>query len=409
MEEGEIDEPYVPEFMEGVFTTEEAQVDEEDEFADEYAFHNDCLFNGIDEVISPTIQAAQDLLKRKLERVRKSLERKEREKDVILKEGPQWDEARNLFNKKELTLEKKEDRVVLDHIRELRSQYSNIHTFYEKFVDQVTSISVSAQKNGWMMYINFQDSGSKLLSTKSFKKLNIVELFVLMKKVIKGGSKVNELMRDHIEERIKDISVEAFHDPPVVKYYKPSTLHNMTLSDECLDRSHLEFIKYVEGQLRCKVNRSDQDLAVAEVLYAFRLNRAIRVSVSTLKKESRLYLKPVYAVKEDGTEELEQIADSRPYIKMKNEKAWFSFQRSRGGHAKVAIDRLKDNNSDAISRVLSMIKISTCKEDKLFLEVVDKILREKLMEESVNDTPRVQGFPKRITVFMFSKKSISGI
>ena len=95
--------------MEGVFTTEEftteeAQVDEEDEFADEYAFHNDCLFNRIDEVISPTIQVAQDLLKRKLERVRKALERKEREKDVILKEGPQWDEAQNLFNRKELTL-----------------------------------------------------------------------------------------------------------------------------------------------------------------------------------------------------------------------------------------------------------------------------------------------------------------
>ena len=250
---------------------------------------------------------------------------------MILKEGPQWDEAQNLFNKKELTLEKNEDRVVLDHIREIQSQYSNIHTFYEKFVDQVTSVLVSAQKNGWMMYINFLDSGSKLLSTKSFKKLNIVELFVLMRKVIKGGSKVNELMRDHIEERIKDIGVEAFLDLLVVKYYKPSILHNMTLSNECLNKSHLEFLKYVEGQLRCKCNRTNQDLAANEVLYAFRLNRAIGVSMSSLKKESRLYLKPVYAVKADGTEEIEQITDSKAYIKMKNGKAWFSFQRSRGG------------------------------------------------------------------------------
>ena len=70
---------------------------------------------------------------------------------------------------------------------------------------------------------------------------------MLTKKVIKGGRKVNELMGSYIEERIKVISVKAFQDPPVVKYYKPSTLHNMTLSDECLDRSHLEFIKYVEG------------------------------------------------------------------------------------------------------------------------------------------------------------------
>ena len=84
LEEGEIDEPYILEYVDSVFavkefTADEAQVNEEDEFADEYAFYNDCLFNGIDEVISPTIQAAQDLLKRKLERVRKALkEKKER-------------------------------------------------------------------------------------------------------------------------------------------------------------------------------------------------------------------------------------------------------------------------------------------------------------------------------------------
>ena len=210
-----------------------------------------------------------------------------------------------------------------------------------------------------MMYINFINSGLKLLSSKSFRKMNIVEIYVLMRKVIKGGSKLNELMRSFIEEKIKDIGVKGIQDPPVVKYYKPSTLHNMTLTNECLDKSHIEFIKYMEGQLRCKGNRTDQDLAAAEVLYAFKLNRAIRVSVSTLKKKSRLYLKSVYAVKADGTEEIEQIADSKPYIKIKDGNAWFSFQRQRGGQAKVANDRLKDNNSNAISRVLSMIKRST--------------------------------------------------
>ena len=65
--------------------------------------------------------------------------------------------------------------VILDRIRELRSQQPNIHNFYEKFSDEVTNVSVSAQKTGWMMFINFRDSGSKLLSTKSFRKMNIVE------------------------------------------------------------------------------------------------------------------------------------------------------------------------------------------------------------------------------------------
>ena len=52
---------------------------------------------------------------------------------------------------------------------------------------EVTSISVSAQKNGWKLYINLIVLGSRLLSSKSFKKLNIVKLFVLMRMVIKGS------------------------------------------------------------------------------------------------------------------------------------------------------------------------------------------------------------------------------
>ena len=40
-----------------------------------------------------------------------------------------------------------------------------------------------------------------------------MELFMLMRKVIKGGGKINELMRSYIEERIKEISVEAFQIP----------------------------------------------------------------------------------------------------------------------------------------------------------------------------------------------------
>ena len=387
------------------FTADEAQVDEEDEFADEYAFHDDCLLPGVKEIITKDIRVALDLLKRKQERVRKALERREREKDVVLKEGPLWDEARTLLKKKELTLEKNEDRVILDYIQDLRRQLPDIHKFYEVFSDQVTNVSVSAQKSGWRMYINFKDSGSKLLSTKSFKKLNIVEMFVLMRKVIKGGARINELMRSFIEDKIKEIGVEAFQEPPVIKYYKPSTLHNMTLSDECLDQSHSNFMKYVEGQLRCKANRTKEDQAAVERLYAFRLNKAIKVDRSTLEREPIIYLRPVYTIKEDGSEVLEEVADSKPHIRFRKQDPWFTFQGVRGGLVKVSIESLKENNSEAIFRVLSMIKRSTFKADKLYLEEIERIFKNKLNEEAVNDTSRVQGFPKRITVYMFSKKA----
>ena len=79
LDEGEIDEPYVPEFVEDVITRDEVEVevDEEEEFFDEFAFHNECLFNGVDKIITLNLQEAQNLLKRKLEKVRKALERKE--------------------------------------------------------------------------------------------------------------------------------------------------------------------------------------------------------------------------------------------------------------------------------------------------------------------------------------------
>ena len=254
-----------------------------------------------------------------------------------------------------------EDRVVLDHIRELRSLYPNIHTFYETLDEQLTSVSVSAQNNGWMMYINFLNTGSRLLSTRSFKKLNIIELFVRMRNVIKGGHKVNELMMSFIEEKIKSVGVEAFLDPPVVKQYKPSTLHNMTLTNECLERSHLEFMKSVEGQLRCKENRTNQYLIVVELLYAFRLNKAVGISTTYLKRENRYYIKPVFMTKEDGTEGTEAVADSHPCIKVQDVKAWFCFKKDKGGRTKIGLDKLKLNNSTSIKRVLSMIKMSTCK------------------------------------------------
>ena len=110
-------------------------------------------------------------------------------------------------------------------------------------------------------------------------------------------------------------------------------------------------------------------------------------------------------MKADGSEELEEIVDSKPHIRFKNDKAWFKFQKARGGTSKVTIESLKENNSEAIFRVLSMIKRSTFKADKLYLEAIENIYRDKLQEEAVNNTSRVQGFPKRITVYMFSKKA----
>ena len=79
-------------------------------------------------------------------------------------------------------------------------------------------------------------------------------------------------------------------------------------------------------------------------------------------------MKPVFTVKEDGSQVIEEVVDSKPHIRFKNDKPWFTFQKARGGLEKVTIESLKENNSEAIFRVLSMIKRSTFKADKLYLE-----------------------------------------
>ena len=97
---------------------------------------------------------------------------------------------------------------------------------------------------------------------------------------------------------------------------------------------------------------------------------------------------------EDGLDVLEKIVDSNPSIKLKDGKAWIRLQKVRGGWATVTIDSLIENNSVTIFRVLSLIKRSTCKEDKLYLREVSQIPKDKQIVETINDTQRVQGHPE---------------
>ena len=82
------------------------------------------------------------------------------------------------------------------------------------------------------MYINFKDSrGQSSSLPEASKKLNIVKLFCADEE---GGSRGGAKDQwNWWEAFIKDknqrnwLSESFFKSPPVVKYYKPSTLHNM--------------------------------------------------------------------------------------------------------------------------------------------------------------------------------------
>ena len=71
------------------------------------------------------------------------------------------------------------------------------------------------------------------------------------------------------------------------------------------------------------------------------------------------------------------------------ERLGFVSQRAEEASQRLKFDNIKFNNSKAIMTTLSMIKRSTCKEDKLLLGNISQILKEKIMLKTVNDTEKV--------------------
>lgn len=161
----------------------------------------------------------------------------------------------------------------MDLIKKYKSMYSDVHEYYHRLKEKITSVYVSALKIGWIMYVNITELGSKKLSSYIFKKINIVELFILQKKkVINGGNKINELLRGMIKSYIKMYNPEAYSTPKVVKYCEDDQLHKMTLL-KSLDETLYQKMMFVGSQLRSKGDRRTKiDIEVAEILYTFRLN-----------------------------------------------------------------------------------------------------------------------------------------
>ena len=82
----------------------------------------------------------------------------------------------------------------------------------------------------------------------------------------------------------------------------------------------------------------------------------MNISKTYLKRETRIYLKLVFARKEDGTEGREVIVDTKPCIKVQDGKDWFCFKKSRGGQSKIEIDNIKVNNLKTIRRTFKLSK-----------------------------------------------------
>ena len=136
-------------------------------------------------------------------------------------------------------------------------------------------MSVLALSVGWQIIINCTSIGVKTVSSQFLQKRSLTELYVLKKKINQRGPKVNELLRDMLTRWMEDVGVEVHNNPAMVKYYKDDMLQHMNIEDVSLDSYSLSALEFVERSLRSKGYRTKEKLNAAELIYAYRLNRAV--------------------------------------------------------------------------------------------------------------------------------------
>ena len=73
--------------------------------------------------------------------------------------------------------------------------------------------------------------------------------------------------------------------------------------------------------------------------------------------------------------------------------------------SRIPISTFEQSKAEYISKVLRDIKLSTCKDDKLALKPIQERPMNILELERVNNIGRVKDYPKRITIFVLSRKS----
>ena len=286
---------------------------------------------------------------------------------------------------------------LLRTVEHYRKEYENIYEFYDQFSKIITGTTVNILKNGWKITINHRDGLQMKVSTSVLKKLNIVELFVLASKIPWLKSNENEYFRDKLWRMMMDVSPQAFMYPFMIKLVAGGRLQNITMSDQHIRTIRYLQLTFLESQLRSKrakltapgVKRSEADVKAAEVLYAYRLNdKMIRDTEKDMRAIRREYHEMVFI---NGEAEINLLKDNEPIISIDSEgELVFRINKCR-----IRIKDFRTSESSSIQQALTDVKLSTCKDDKVALIPIIKILDEVMEEESINDTRRVRGHPKR--------------
>ena len=211
----------------------------------------------------------RELRKKKLDKF------KARKLDSSVKAGPERDSARELLAKPKIISRKNDDASLLSWLEADRRFNRSIHQYHNALDHEITAMSVLALSVGWQVIVNCISIGVKTVSSQFLQKRSLTELYVLKKKIHGRGPKVNELLRDMITRWMEDVGIELHNNPAMVKYYKDDMFQHMNIEYVSLDSYSMSALEFVKRSLRSKGYLTKEKLNVAELIYAYRLNRAV--------------------------------------------------------------------------------------------------------------------------------------
>ena len=103
-----------------------------------------------------------------------------------------------LLNLEELGRIVNNDAKTVKIFQALRARNDNIEQYQNALDYSITSVSISAVRAGWRIFINFRNNDAVIISSATLLNRSLVELFVCQKKIPEGGSAVNEFLRERI-------------------------------------------------------------------------------------------------------------------------------------------------------------------------------------------------------------------
>ena len=257
------------------------------------------------------LQREENLEKQRLFNIRVE----ERRRDVRLKIGARWDEARRVFDLPQLSTN--DDRKFLHLLDRLETANPNFDMYMDAIKVEISSISAGFDRhlNEMSIFVTCQREGSYKVSLQLFENRSLSETWVLLSKV-KRSSELNEILRERLKQIAARASPQVINLPFQVRFFKSECLQICNLDPQSLKDYSAKHLVWMENHLRTAGFSSELKSQAADLIQTYceknikRYNqlknklKPVRAQpvrpVSDLSERDRVYDKELLETLEEG-------------------------------------------------------------------------------------------------------------